>query len=243
VAAIKQARTAGFVVIANMDAQGENGVPNLPCMPGESTVRAWKALVSSLANDPGVMLELFNEPCRANWDQARKEWASEMQTLIDTVRTMGAKNILLVDGLGFAQSTNDLFTLLHDGMPNRLALAVHPYFDGLKKEPSTPPETYFFEHFGKDAARYPTLATEWNAVDTNGCVDDRTPAIALSLVRYLQRLRVGLIGWAIDSEHGKLVKDHNRFEPTDYADFHGCAGTKAPATAGAGQLLARFPNN
>jgi endoglucanase len=241
--AIKQARANGFVVIVNMDAQGENGVLNLPCMPNDSTKRAWMTIAPSLTNDPGVMFELFNEPCRANWDQARKEWASEMQGLIDMLRGMGARNILLLDGLGYAQWTNELFPLVHDSIPNRLALAVHPYFDGLKKEPATTPEAYFMTHFGRDAAKYPIIATEWNAVDTNGCVDDRTPQIALSLVRYLQHLHIGLIGWAIDSEHGKLVKDHVHFEPTDYGNFQGCASKKGSSASGAGRLLVNFPNN
>lgn len=243
-AAIKQARAAGFIVIASMDAQAENGMPNLPCMPDASTLRAWKTLSPALANDPGVMLELFNEPCRANWDQGRKEWAGEMQTLITALRSLGAKNILLADGLGFAQSTNDLFPLLHDPLPDRLALAVHPYLDGLRKGPPTPPLSYFETHFGKDSGRYPLLATEWNATETNGCVDERTPAIALQLVRYLQSRHIGLIGWAIDSKYGKLVKDHLHDEPTDYRGFHGCA-TKGGAAgpSGAGSLIARFPNN
>jgi hypothetical protein len=244
----RQARAAGFVVIPSMDAQAENGIPNLPCMPSDSTARAWKTLAPSLINDPGVMFELFDEPCRANWDQGRKEWAAEMQTLIDIFRGMGANNILFVDGLGYGQSTNGLFPLLHDSIPNRLAMAVHPYFDGLKNEPSTPPETYFEEHFGRDAVRYPILATEWNATETNGCADDRTPEIALALVRYLQHLHIGLIGWAIDSDHGKLVKDHVHFEPTDYTNWHGCPHTPKgqptpPVFSGGGKLLANFPNN
>ncbi|MGY3547471.1 endoglucanase [Bradyrhizobium sp. USDA 4472] len=240
---IRQARAGGFVVIPNMDAQGENGVPNLPCMPNDSTTRAWKTLAPSLINDPGVMFELFNEPCRANWDQARKEWASEMQVLVDMFRAMGARNILLLDGLGYAQWTNDLFPLVHDSFPDRLALAVHPYLDGLKKEPTATPESYFSAHFGRDAASYPIIATEWNAVETNGCVDGPLPEIALSLVRYLQHMHIGLIGWAIDSEHGKLVKDHIHFEPTNYDDFQGCSGKNGPNISGAGRLLAAFPNN
>jgi len=240
--AVRQMRAGGFVVIPNMDAQGENGVPNLPCMPNDSTKRAWRTIAPSLINDTGVMLELFNEPCRANWDQARKEWAGEMQGLIDMLRGMGARNILLLDGLGYAQWTNDLFPLVHDSLQNRLALAVHPYFDGLKKEPTTPPASYFNAHFGRDAANYPIIATEWNAVETNGCVDERMPETALSLVRYLQQMHIGLIGWAIDSEHGKLVKDHAHFEPTDYEQFQGCS-SKGPSVSGAGRLLANFPNN
>lgn len=247
-AVFRQARAAGFVIIPSMDAQAENGIPDLPCMPKDSTLRAWKILAPALINDPGVMFELFDEPCRGNWDQGRKEWAGEMQALIDLFRGMGAKNILLADGLGYGQWTNDLFPLLHDSLPNRLALAVHPYFDALGKELSTPPETYFQSHFGRDATRFPIIATEWNATETNGCVEAGTPDIALSLVRYLQRLHVGLIGWAIDSGHGKVVKDHEHFVPTDYENWQGCSRTPKgqptpPVYSGGGKLLANFPNN
>lgn len=246
--AVKQSREAGFAVILSMDAQGENGLANLPCMPDDSTGRAWKTLMltPALANDPGVMFELFNEPCRANWDVARKEWAGEMQGLIDMLRATGARNILLADGLGFAQWANDLFPLLHDSVPDHLALAFHPYFDGLAKEPSTTPDDYFLRRFARDAARYPMIATEWNAGEGNGCSGEHTPEIALELMRTLQRLHVGLVGWAIDSGHGKLVKDHDRFEPTDFANWRGCAPKGQPVSAissGGGKLLADFPND
>jgi endoglucanase len=50
-----------------------------------------------------------------------------------------------------------------------------------------------------------------------------------------------LIGWAIDSNYGKLVKDHTSFEPTDYSTFTGCS--KTPGDSGGGKLLANYPNN
>ena len=241
--AFKLTRSHGFVVIVSMDAQGENGIPNLSGMPNESTLRAWQTLAPPLLHDQGVMLELFNEPSRANWDEARKEWAREMQLLIDGVRKMGSTNILLLDGLGYAQSTNDLFTLIHDSMRDRMALAVHPYFNGMKAEigkASFNPQDYFYQHFGASAA-HPIIATEWNATPTNGCVGKTTPTLALELMRYLESLHIGLVAWAIDSNYGKLVKDHTSFEPTDYSSFTDC--TKAPSESGGGRLLANYPNN
>ena len=110
-----------------MDAQAENGLPNLPCMPYDSTIRAWKAIEQSLKHDKGIMLEIFNEPCRADSPDGRKTWSQGMQSLIDSLRSDGAENILLLDGLGFAQHTDGLFPLVHDRLPNRLAMVVHPY--------------------------------------------------------------------------------------------------------------------
>ncbi|MBB5341378.1 cellulase family glycosylhydrolase [Tunturiibacter gelidoferens] len=238
----KEARKAGFVVIPSMDAQGENGILNLPCMPNDSTVRAWKTLAPHLANDPGVMLELFDEPCKWNKPETRTEWATETQAIVDAIRDTGGRNILLVQGLWWARQTNGLFPLLHDHLPNRLALAVHPY----PVKDAFVNEVQWQSMFGVDAAKYPMIATEWNAVD--GCVGDNLPGIALAEVRYLQRLHIGLIGWAIDSAHGRLIKDHETFEPIGFEGFHGCIpvpkGQSAPIPDwGGGKLLANFPNN
>jgi hypothetical protein len=72
-------------------------------------------------------------------------------------------------------------------------------------------------------------------------VDQTTPAIALSLMRYLQGLQVGLVGWGIDSNSGKLVTDHVSYPPTSYATFTGCS--KTPSESGGGMLLRRYPHN
>ena len=236
--AIKLARSAGFVVIPSMDAQGENGIPNLPCMPNDSTKRSWQILAPSLIHDQGVMFELSDEPCKSSNAENQKEWSQEMQSLVDAVRGLGSTNILLLDGLWYARSTNGLFPLVHDTLPNRLALAVHPY---LVSKDFFVTEKQWHDQFGASAEKYPVIASEWNATSTNGCIGDTTPTVALSLMRYLESLHLGLIGWAIDSHSGKLVKDHISYEPTDYSSFAGC--TKTPSESGGGRLLASYPND
>lgn len=239
---VKQARQAGFVVIASMASQDWNGVPGMACMPWEGTARAWTVLAPRLASDSGVMFELFDEPCKWSNPDTRKQWAGPMQAAIDAARGAGARNILLVDGLWWARQTKGLLPLLHDPLPNRMALAVHPY---LVKDAFTT-EQQWNDMFGADAMRYPMIATEWNATETSGCVDADTPQIALSLIRYLQRIHVGLIIYGIDSPGGKVVKDHQAFEPSDYQNFRGCLPKGQPAPkvySGGGRLLANFPNN
>ncbi len=236
--AIKAARSSGFVIIISMDAQGENGIPNLPCMPNDSTARAWKSIAPIFTHDSGTIFEPFNEPCKYEGNPKNKlEWARSMQTVIDELRHLGATNILLLDGLGFGHSIEGLFPLVHDSISDRLAMSVHPY---LVKDKYVTIDQWR-KNFGNDAERYPTIAGEWNATPTNGCIDRTTPELALSLMRYLRSLHIGLIGWGIDSNYGKLVKDHTKYEPTDYSDFAGCS--KTPAQSGGGRLLANFPND
>ena len=232
---VRFARRHGFAVIVVIDAQ-QDGTPDLKCMPSSSTVRAWETLAPLLADDKGIMLELFNEPCKKGDASVQAEWASGMQPLIDAVRRHGAGNILLLDGLDWARVTNGLFPLVHDTMSESMALAIHPYLVG----GSFDRQQQWQDKFGASAATLPAMATEWNASPSNGCVGGNTPAVALSLIRYLQSLQLGLIEWGIESTHGKIVKDHQDFMPTDYAGFTGC---NDGSDSGGGALLAKYPHN
>jgi endoglucanase len=110
------------------------------------------------------MFELFNEP-RLEWNKpdSHRLWAQDMQMLIDEVRALGATNVLLLDGLGLGQWTNDLFPLVHDRIPNRMAMAVHPYLDAMRNEARLDPQNFWRKHFSISAAQVPMIATEWNA--------------------------------------------------------------------------------
>lgn len=55
-------------------------------------------------------------------------------------------------------------------------------------------------------------------------------------MRYLESLHLGLIGWAIDSTHGQLVKDHVHFLPTTLEDCNSGTGS-------GGKLLANYPKD
>jgi hypothetical protein len=233
--AVREAEESGLAVIVAVDAQ-QDEIPGLACMPSGSTVRAWQAIAPSLTGDPDVMLELFNEPCRRSDSQARAEWSQSMQRIIDALRGLGSTNILLLDGLWWARSTNGLFPLVRDKAPGRLALAVHPYLNSQ----GFATEQQWRDNFGTSAAQYPLIASEWQATPRGGCVDETTPRIALSLMRYLESLHIGLVEWAIDWPDPTVVKDHTRFEPTDYASFTHC---NDGSLSGGGRLLVDYPND
>lgn len=239
--AIRQARAEGFVVICSMNRGDNSGLQHMAGMPDTDTIRAWRALAPDFVHDDGIMFELFNEP-HLEWGKAdsHRQWAQGMQMLIDTVRSLGSDNILLLDGLGLGQWTNDLFPLVHDRMPNRMAMAVHPYLDAMRNEVRLDPQEYWRRHFSISAAQVPMIATEWNATANVGCAGPRTPELSLALMRLLASLHVGVLGWAIDSPNAKLFKNHTDFQLTDLSSFRDC---KDGSDAGGGQLLAHFPNN
>lgn len=234
-AAVGLARRSGFVVILSMDSQDENGIPGLPCMPTESTLRAWSSILGWVRSDQGILLEVFNEPCKPDNPQNEAEWGGAMQRLVDGLRGMKSTNILLLNGLSYGRFVRGLFPKVHDSIANHLALSVHPYLmQGFTAERD-------WEHyFGSSARQYPIIATEFNATQKNGCVGGDTPKLTLQMVRYLQARHVGLVVWAIDSSFGHLVVDHEKFAPLGYESFKGCGNA---AVSGAGKLLVKFPNN
>ena len=232
---VKETRVAGYVVIVAMDAGAPVGAPRSECMPGEATARAWKELAPEIAADAGVLAEVFSAPCKGVNPTDLSEWASGMQASIDVLRAAGSKSVVLVDGVRSGRATNGLLAKLHDPQ-NRLAMAVRPYMAANWFEATG----QWQRDFGDEALRSPTLATAWNATASDGCVDARTPDLALSMTRFLVSKRIGLVGFAIDSVSNPLVKDHIGFKPTDYSAFKNCGDG---SMSGAGALLAKFPRD
>src|SRR5579863_538874 len=99
-------------------------------MSNEKTQLAWRSLAPLFATDRGVMFELFNEPQPDGPDAVQPHdwnaWKAAMQPIVDDLRGRGAKNVLLVDGLYWAQVLNGA-PQLEDPLA-QIVYAVHPYY-------------------------------------------------------------------------------------------------------------------
>ena len=89
-------------------------------MPDSNSIVFWKAIAPDYANHPAVLFDLYNEPHDISWDTwlkggritdrpngrqsgpARTFEAIGMQTLLDTIRSTGAKNVIVAGGLDWA---------------------------------------------------------------------------------------------------------------------------------------------
>jgi endoglucanase len=227
--AVSLARSKDLVVILSMQAQAPSGVADLPCMPNDQTERAWKTIAPYIANSQDVLLELFNEPCENALVKGLEDWGAGMQRVLSAVRALGAENVVLLDGLSQGRHTVGL-PMPNDTLVNRMALAVHPY---LMRGFLT---RYDWDNgFGIAADFHPQIATEWNFNSFNCAVGD--PTVARSLLAYLVKKNIGLVGWAIDYPQ-TLVADNVSYTPTNWAGFTGC---KDGSNSGAGDALTRWP--
>jgi len=78
-------------------------------MPDENSVAFWQSLATTFGNNPAVMFDLYNEPFPTAWSTWENGGTSNegftcpgFQTLVQTVRDKGAKNVLMVGGLGYS---------------------------------------------------------------------------------------------------------------------------------------------
>jgi hypothetical protein len=224
------ARKAGFAVVVSMQDQFF-GCGDVHPLPSAVTVDAWSVLAPPLADDPAVLLELFNEPRNeadaAGWAQWRDGGTSPdanlgdpavgHQALVDHVRGLGSSNVLVADVARLGGRSTGL-PLLSDPL-GRMAYAIHPYY-------YVRGEHWWDDHYGDLAERAPVLATEWN-YPAEGCGAD-FELMAPDLLDYLRRHGIGVFGHAFDIP-GTTIADWS-WTPTE-------CGT---ASGGSGALLREF---
>jgi hypothetical protein len=197
---VAQARAVGFAVVVSMQDQFY-GCGDVHPLPSAETVDAWRALLPALTRDPGVLLELFNEPRNdddaAGWAQWRSggsspdpnlgEPAVGHQQLVEAVRRLGSTHVLVADTARLGERSAGI-PLLDDPL-DRLAYGIHPYH-------YVRGERWWDRHYGDLAGVAPVLATEWNFL-ADGCGTE-AERLAPELLAYLHRHGIGVVGHAFD---------------------------------------------
>lgn len=114
-------------------------------MPDRNSVEFWRDAATTYANHPAVLFDLYNEPHDVSWDiwlkggpvkerDRRRNLelsfdAVGMQSLLDTVRATGAKNVVIVGGLDWAYDFSGILDgrELNDRNGNGIVYANHAY--------------------------------------------------------------------------------------------------------------------
>ncbi|MGZ6546319.1 MAG: glycoside hydrolase family 5 protein [Actinomycetota bacterium] len=100
----------------------------------------WQSVAQTFGHDPAVMFDLYNEPHDVSWSCWRdgcsvgsgsQAWrAAGMQQLVDVVRAIGATNILMVGGLGWAGDLSDWRRWMPVDPLHQLVASWHVYSFG-----------------------------------------------------------------------------------------------------------------
>lgn len=215
---IRQARALGLVVDVDVDTE-QFGCPTIADgqkLPTTDTENAWTQLLQrlsavKLANDPGIILEPFNEPdsgtaCGtqswSNWDSGCHGYLG-MQTLGQWLSSQAPDQVLLFDADN-GGSTFQGFVAADWNMPPNSAYAIHPFYfnDGTSG---------WDARFGNLEAAAPVgqgravFANAWNqSANNQNCATDGS--LASSLVQsYLPSHNIGLSMQSWDAPGAALV--------------------------------------
>ena len=207
IGAVHAARAAGLVALVSVQDEEQSGEQHgVAHLPNPSTGRVWTSLAPVFAHDPGVLYELLNEPNLPPNPTSWHLWADAMDEMIQIVRGAGARNVVVADGLLFAERLIGAPNL-HDPLA-QVAYALHPYAHHAQDQyPAV-----WDNKFGNFAAGHAVIVTEWATVPNFYC-DLRTPAATETFLRYLDRHNVGLMAYAWDFSGPKFGSMFHGFPP------------------------------
>jgi hypothetical protein len=149
-------------------------------MPDQNSVPFWKEVAAVYKNHPAVIFDLYNEPHDVSWDiwqkggtvadknqktgDRKKFEAAGMQTLLDSVRATGAKNVVIVGGLDWSYDLSGFLKgrALPDPNGNGVIYANHAYpFKGDTVE-------RWLEKMEKAAKTLPLIVSEFGSDPRGG---------------------------------------------------------------------------
>ncbi len=114
-------------------------------MPDRNSIVFWKSFAAVYKNNPAVIFDLYNEPFHISWKTWRdggevtetnkrtgasiSYFAVGLQTLLNTVRSTGAKNVVLAGGLNWAYDMSGILNgyALSDPTGSGVIYANHDY--------------------------------------------------------------------------------------------------------------------
>ena len=213
--AVVEAHAAGLSVILSVQDEKGSGEPNPPTpLPNAATGRVWQQLAPAFKTDHATMFEILNEPEPLPNPPDWAAWQKSMDSMIRIIRQTGATNVLIADGLNFAERLSDA-PRLNDPL-EQLAFADHPYPHSAEDQT----DAGWDRKFGRFAANAaaPVLITEWSDENEPNNVfaycDSSTPEATLAFLRYIDSRRVGLMAMAWDLPNqpkvprdGRLMRD------------------------------------
>ena len=240
IGAVRSAREVGLTVIISIQNEKQTGETQVPVeLPSKATERVWTGLVPIFGKDRGIIFELFNEPRiiptpkgGPTPDQWRS-WAEAMNRMVDVIRGLGAVNVVVADGLQFAETLHgapELIDPLH-----QVVYASHPYAHTSQDQT----EGAWNWKFGDYSRRAPVLISEWGI---GYYCDLHTPKATQQFLQYLQDHGIGLEIVTWDWESSTFGSFNYDFPNPKVSTFEGgvCQGRDIPAGFGPGKMVERW---
>lgn len=173
-----------------------------PMADADHAPKFWRSVASVFADRPGVIFDLFNEPYIRSWSCWRDGCATTftykpghtvtyrtagMQRLVDAVRASGARNPIMLGGLGYASDETQWARYEPSDPDHQLIVSFHTYdFSGCNDA------ACWDSTIAPLASHTPVVTGEFGE---DGCSD----SYALGYMAWADAHGVSYLGWAWDA--------------------------------------------
>lgn len=240
IGAVRAARAAGLTVILSLQNEKQTGeIQKDAELPSNATEGAWRILAPLFAGDRGVIFEIFNEPriipmppqgpSRDQWG----EWARATERVISVIRSTGARNVVIADGLQRGETLSGA-PILRDPI-QQVVYASHPYAHAAEDQT---PEAWD-RKFGEFSRHAPVIISEWGI---GYYCDLHTPKATQQFIEYLQARGIGMEVGTWDWSSATFGSYNYGFPDVQISSFRNgvCSGRNIPAGFGVGKMVERW---
>ena len=193
-------------------------------MPDMNSTTFWRSCAREYRNNPAVLFDIYNEPHNTTWDiwlkggsisETRGDGARQgrfvpikyetpgMQALLNTIRSMGANNVVVCGGLDWAYDLSGFLKgyALKDPDGNGVIYACHAY--------NNKGETVdkWLTHLDAALPKIPVIMSEFGDQGRGAAANKPTPWIA-RVVKEMDKRHCNYIAWDLHPAAGPcLIKD------------------------------------
>ncbi len=240
IGAVHAARQAGLTVIISIQNEEQTGEQQKEAeLPTAATERVWRALAPVFAQDHGVLFELFNEPRiqpmppQGPSSDQWQAWAAAMNRMIAVIRSLGAGNVVIADGLQRAETLHGAPKL--SDRAQQVVYAAHPYAHSNEDQL---PDAWKWK-FGDFSSTAPVIISEWGI---GYYCDIHTPKQTERFLLYIQDRSIGLEIVTWDWASPTFGSFNYGFPKPKISSFEAgvCSGRNIPAGFGVGEMVDRL---
>jgi hypothetical protein len=171
----------------------------LPMADADHAPAFWTSVATTFKSDQGILFDLYNEPFITSWSCWRNGCtvtgsadgnytSAGMQALVNTVRATGAKNVIMLGGLAFANNLTGWLANKPSDPAGNLAASFHNYNFNACNTTSC-----WTSEIEPVAAEVPLITGE---VGENDC----TPNYIDEYMPFADKLGISYLGWAWNAD-------------------------------------------
>jgi len=249
---VQQANAAGLYVVLDLHDTNQGGSPygKVATLPKTEDVAYWKIIAAHYKNNPMVLFDMYNEPQYQNWDSWQHGGGTVggatvvgMQDLVDAVRSVGAKQIIVLEpgsagknvpGLDAAEEGGWTTIGSHIINDPNIMYSLHVY-DKVSLSPQQQDAKWgpILNHFPLYYGEWAFLPNANIPAHCRGVSHDQADQVVQAFLNYMDSRHANWSAWDFSPPH--LIQDYTNFTPTSLDVPWTCGDTNV--VAGMGQIV------